>query len=375
MKKTVLLLSIFIISHQIWSQQAESRFEKDVFSLSLEATDAGASKAAEIRWPWIAQRMDFISWWTSKMPLRIIESFKMAPRVRYMNQSSTIEYLADETVFGGEIRIDADILNGVNFPSIIENRLDDIVIELPTGMLSRSTQSWTTMSQLHLSIAGVSVTGSYWSGALAPRQFPQPQDIGVLFDREELVELAVSEIAATSALNNAVSLEISVHPLHILSGFRQLEYSMNNGLYIGGDLAFGWLKSTDLTFRQGRELLGDIDMGQEIRDVLPDPLEELINTDEAGELLLTTVEGKIPLYGFGIPLTGGKTFELMGWAGYQWKNNTWSGDARIGFVYQRQELSNDHPSNPVLLIRRWAPTLNVKWVFNKEVTRSSLFSG
>ncbi|MEL7220804.1 MAG: hypothetical protein AAGJ93_05755 [Bacteroidota bacterium] len=374
MKKIILLLSLFMIHQQTWSQQAEKPFDNAVFSSSF-TTPKITNQAADIRWPWTAQRKDFISWWTDKMPLRIIESFKAGPRIRYMNQASSIEYLADETVFGGKIRIDTDVLNEVNFPSIIESRLDDIVIELPTGMLGRSTQSWTTMSQLHLSVAGVSVTGSYWAGAMAPRQFPQPQDFNILFNREDLVELAVSEIAATSALNNAVSLEVRLHPLHILSGFRQLEFSTNKGFYLGGDFAIGWLKATDLTFRQGRELLGDIDMGQEIRDILPDALESLINTDEAGELLLTSVESRIPLYGFGIPLTDGRTFEIMGWAGYQWTNKTWSGDARIGFIYQRQELSNEHPSNPVLSIRRWSPTLNVKWVFSKEVTRSSLFSG
>ncbi len=331
------------------------------------------SKKPAFRWPWTVKRMNYFSWWGKKVGLRIVEGFQFGPSVRYFNQKTKLQYIAEETVFGGEISVDEDLLNTVNFPSLIENRLGQIRIELPTGLLSRTTEGWTSMSQLKVAAAGISLTGSYWAGALAPRQFPQPKDIKVLFNPDELIDIAARQLFVNSALNNAVSMEVSVHPIQFLTGFRKLEWLSEGGFYLGGDFSIGWVQSTDLTFKQGRELLGDIDLGQEIREVLPNSLENLIDTDEAGDLLLTALEGRIPLYGFGIPKPNGRTFQIESWLGYLWMNSTWSGDVRLGLVYQSQELSNDHPSKPVFQIRRWAPTILVKWVFNKEKTESSLF--
>jgi len=337
------------------------------------STPAAAPRRGGLRWPWRAERMDYFTWWSKKVGLRALESFEIRPGVRYFQQRSQLTYLADATVFGGDIVIDDDLLNAVNFPAAIERPLRGLLIELPTGQLTRSVKNWTSLVRTEVNFLGLSLTGSYWSGALSPGQFPQPQDLGTLFNKERLIGVVAQEVAATSALNNAVSLEIAIHPLQILSGLRKLEWVGDRGFYVGGDLAFGWLKATDLTFKQGRELFGEIDVAQQIRDVLPDPLEALINTDEAGDVLLTALESRFPLYGFGLPITTGRTFELETWAGYQWSNNTWTGDARLGFTYQWQRLGNDHPSNPILLIRRWTPTVLVKWVFNKKETRSALF--
>lgn len=341
--------------------------------LSNDNSSKKSSKKPGFRWPWTAKRMNYLTWWSKKVGLRIVEGFQFGPSIRYFNQKTSLEYIAEETVFGGEITVDEDLLNTVNFPTIIENRLREIRIELPTGKLSRTTTGWTSMSQLKVTAAGVSITGNYWAGALAPKQFPQPKDIKVLFNPDDLIGIAARELAATSALNNAVSLEVRIHPIQFLTGFRKLEWFGGSGFYVGGDLSVGWVQSTDLTFKQGRELLGDIDLGQEIRDVLPNSLENLIDTDEAGDLLLTALESRIPLYGFGLPKPNGSTFQIESWIGYLWTNSTWSGDIRLGLVYQSQKLSNDHPSKPVFQIRRWAPTILVKWVFNKEKTESSLF--
>lgn len=331
--------------------------------------------AAKIRWPWQAQRMDYFGWWSKKVTLRIMESFSLKPGVRYLHQRSTLSYLADETVFGGNITIDDDLLNAVDLPGIVERRLENLLIELPTGQLNREVSNWTSLARFELSVIGITARASYWSGSLSPGQFPQPFDVGVLFDPDELVGLAAREIAATSALNNAASLELLIHPMAFLTGFRQMEWNSEGGIYLNGDFALGFVKATDLTFKQGRELLGDIDMGQEIRDILPDPLEELIDTDEAGRLILDAAESRLPLYGFGLPVATGKTFEVEGKVGYRWANNTWTGDASLGFFFQSQRLSNDHPSNPDLRIRRITPTINVKWIFNKRTTESSLFNG
>ena len=188
------------------------------------------------------------------------------------------------------------------------------------------------------------------------------------------MDVVVREIAASSNLNNAVSIEFALHPIHLLTGFRDLEWYSTSGFYVGGDFSIGLMKSTDLTFKQGRELLGDLDLAEEIRDVLSEPLELLIDTDQAADLLLTAVESRLPLYGFGLPQVDGRTLEVKTWLGYQWTNSTWSGDASIGFRYQTQKLSNQHPSAPVLRVRRWMPTVNVKWVFNKEKIQSPLFA-
>lgn len=336
-------------------------------------SSAMAGRGPKFRWPWQLARQDYLTWWVKGLDRRLLETFEFRPGVRYVYRNAELGYVADETIIGGEIEIDDDLLNAVDFPSIIEDRLRALRIELPMGYLVRNTSGWTSLAQQELSLAGVQLRATYWSGAMAPRQFPQPGDLGALFDANEFVGLAAREIAATSALNNAISLELNVHPIHLLTGFRRLEWNMDNGVYVFGDFAIGWVKSTDLTFRQGRELLGDVDMGQEIRDVLPDALEALINTNEAGELLLTALESRLPLYGFGLPIATGRNMELSGGVGYHWVNATWSGDARIGFAYQKQRLSNEHPSAPVLDITRWIPSINVKWVFNKARSDGSLF--
>jgi hypothetical protein len=341
---------------------------------SYAAVSMHTSKKAApaFRWPWQVQRQSYFTWWSDKVTIRMIESFKARPAVRYLHRKSNLSYLADETIFGGEIVIDDDLLNAVDLPNAIERRLEDLRVELPMGDLVREARSWTSMAQFELSMLGITARTSYWSGALSPGQFPQPLDINVLFNSEKLINVAAREIAATSALNNAVSLEILVHPLMLLTGLRQLEWNSESGIYLNGDLAWGWVKATDLTFKQGRELLGDVDFGQTIRDAIPDPLEELINTDEAARLILDAAESRLPLYGFGLPVASGRTFEIAGKIGYRWANNTWTGDASVGLFYQTQHLSNEHPSNPVLKIRRIAPTLNVKWIFNKRATGSSL---
>ncbi|MEL6969869.1 MAG: hypothetical protein AAFO02_06845 [Bacteroidota bacterium] len=360
------LLSVCFLEGQDWMPTGPS------LSAAMAEEDT-RRKAPSFQWPWQAARTDYFGWWFNGIERRLLESFEFRPGVRYVFQTSTLGYQADETVLGGEIVIDDDLLNAVDFPGIIENRLRATRIELPTGFLQRETRGWTSMAQQELNLAGVRFRATYWSGALAPRQFPQPGDLGALFDADEFIGLAAREIASTSALNNAVSLEINLHPLMLLTGFRRLEWNMRSGFYLLGDFSFGWVKSTDLTFRQGRELLGDVDMGQEIRDILPDPLENLINTDEAGDLLLTAVESRLPLYGFGLPIATGRTMEWEGWLGYHWSNSTWSGDARLGFTYQRQQLSNEHPSAPVLDVVRWIPAINVKWVFNKAQSDGSIF--
>ncbi len=329
--------------------------------------------SAGIQWPWKAQRMGYLGWWADKVGLRILESFEFRPGVRYLHQNSQLQYIADQTVFGGQISIDDDILNAVNLPSVVENPLRNLEVDLPTGLLTREVVSWTAMAQLEVTIVGLSVRGSYYSGALAPGQFPQPKDVGVLVNPERLIGLAAREFLTSDALNNALSLEVAIHPIQLLTGFRDLEWYSTSGWYIGSDIAFGWVGTTDLTFRQGRELLGDLDLGQEIRDILPNALEGLINTDEAGDLLITAVESRLPLYGFGIPEASGRTLEIESWVGYQWSNKTWAGDVRLGVVYQSQKLSNQHPSSPDLRIRRWAPTIRLKWVFNKDQIESPLF--
>lgn len=326
-----------------------------------------------IRWPWQNQRKGYFNWWSDKVHLRIIESLRLRPGVRYFQQQSSLTYIADETVVGGDIVIDEDILNAVDLPRSIERRVRDLRIELPSGELSRTVKRWTSLAQLELQVVGLTIRGSYWSGALAPQQFPQPQDISTLFEARELINIAARELAATSALNNAIAWEVAIHPLQWLTGFRQLEWSSGGGLYIGADVSIGWLQTTDLTFKQGRELLEDVDLGQEIRDVLPSAIEAVVNTDEAADILLTAVESRLPLYGFGLPVANGQTLELRSWIGFQWTNRTWSGDVSLGIAYQRQQLSNDHPSKPDLQIRRWAPTIGARWVFNKEETNSSLF--
>lgn len=331
-------------------------------------------RAPKFRWPWQSARMDFFSWWVKGIDRRLLESFEFRPGVRYVYRTSELGYVADETVLGGEIEIDDDLLNAVDFPSVIESRLRALRIELPMGYLQREVSGWTSLAQQELNLAGVRFRATYWSGAMAPRQFPQPGDVKALFDVNEFVGLAAREIAATSALNNAVSLEINIHPLHLLTGMRRLEWNSGSGIYLLGDISFGWIKSTDLTFRQGRELLGDINMGEEIRNVLPDALEALINTDEAGDILLTAIESRLPLYGFGLPVASGRTMELEGYVGYHWANATWSGDARLGFTYQQQQLTNEHPSSPVLSITRFIPGINVKWVFNKKRSESAIFN-
>lgn len=335
-----------------------------------------AKKApSALKWPWQAQRMDYLTWWSKKVTLRIMESFQAKPGVRYLYQKSTLDYIADETVLGGNITIDDDLLNAVDLPNVVERPLRDLLIELPTGKVGREIKNWTSMARFELNVIGITARASYWSGALSPGQFPQPLDINKLFDVNEFVGVAARELAATSALNNAVSMELLVHPLALLTGFRQFEWNTSSGIYLNGDFAFGWVKTTDLTFKQGRELLGEVDMGQEIRNALPDPLENLINTDEAGQLILDAAESRLPFYGFGVPIATGKTMEFSGRVGYQWANKTWTGDASLGFFYQTQHLSNDHPSNPQLQIRRITPTVNVKWIFNKRNTESSLFEG
>lgn len=353
------------LQDQMYSSQA---------SLEENHTASASGSSRGLPWPWTLQRMDYFSWWSTKVGVRMLESFEARPAVRYLHQNSELVYVADETIFGGEIVIDDDLLNSVNLPSILETRLRALRIELPMGTLYKTTSNWTSMAHVNIRALGLSFRGSYWSGALSPGQFPQPGDFGALFDTNKFIGLAAREIASTSALNNAISLEFSVHPLQILSGFRQLEWASESGLYLRGDFSFGWIKSTDLTFKQGRELLGEIDLAQEIRDILPDALEALINTNEAGDILLTAIESRLPLYGFGLPVASGRTMEFESWVGYQWTNKTWSGDARIGFFYQSQELTNQHPSTPVLRIRRWTPTFFVKWVFNKKETGSSMFT-
>ncbi|MGH1435346.1 MAG: hypothetical protein ACRBG0_12920 [Lewinella sp.] len=332
-------------------------------------------KPSTFKWPWRAQRMDYFSWWSKKVTLRIMESFQVKPGVRYMYQKSSLSYVADETILGGNITIDDDLLNAVNLPSVVERPLEDLLIELPTGQVGREVRNWTSLARCEANVIGITMRANYWSGALSPGQFPQPLDINKLFDVNEFVGVAARELAATSALNNAVSLELLVHPFMLLTGFRQLEWNSGSGIYLNGDFAFGWVKATDLTFKQGRELLGEVDMGQEIRNALPDPLENLINTDEAGQIILDAAESRLPLYGFGLPVATGKTMEFSGALGYRWANSTWTGDASIGLFYQTQQLSNDHPSNPELKIQRITPTVNVKWIFNKRSTESSLFEG
>ena len=371
MKHYYLVLFFFFAVAETACGQSMDWMPKELAMAAEE--EAGGFKRPKITWPWQRARKDYFSWYVDGIGRRLLESFEFRPGVRYVFQQSELGYVADETVLGGEIEIDDDLLNAVDFPSVIENRLRSLRIELPTGNLQRSVDGWTSMAQQEINLAGVRLRATYWSGAMAPRQFPQPGDIGALFDAEEFVGLAAREIASTSALNNAVSLELNIHPIHLLTGFRRLEWSSSSGIYLLGDFSFGWIKATDLTFRQGRELLGDVDMGEEIRNVLPDPLEALINTDEAGELLLTAVEGRLPLYGFGLPVSSGRTMELEGWVGYHWVNATWSGDARLGFAYQKQQLSNEHPSSPILNITRWIPSVNVKWVFNKARSDSSVF--
>jgi len=294
--------------------------------------------------------------------------------VRYLHQRGQLTYNADRTVVGGEIVIDDDLLNEVNLPRAVESRLQALRIELPQGQLVRQVNNWSPQTQVEFQVAGLLLRGVYWSGALSPGEFPQPQNISSLFSTQELVEVVAREIAATSALNNAVAYEVALRPLYLLTGFRPIEWYSHAGLYVGGDLAVGWIKTTDLTFKQGRELLTDIDLAEEIRNVLPDALEPLINTEETADILLTAIESRIPLYGFGLPRNDGRTTELTAWVGYQWHNRRWAGDLRLGLLHQWQTLSNDHPSEPILRVRRWAPTINVKWVFNKERTSSALFS-
>lgn len=369
----ILLIGLFLLLKHLNAQSIELPFAGLAANADTELTYEARMAAPSIRTPWRAQRMNYFKWWGKDVFWRITEQFKLGPKARFCQQNARLSYVAEETLFGGEIRIDDDLLNAVNFPSVVENRLDDIVIELPEGKLSRSVKTWTSMSSIELEALGWTLRGTYWSGALAPARFPQPGDIKTLFNAEELVDVAAREIAATSAFNNAVSLEIMMHPIHFLTGFRALEWTSESGFYVGGDFLIGWVKTTDLTFRQGRELLGDIDMGEEIRNVLPNPIENLIDTDEAGDLLLTALESRLPLYGFGLPVGDGRSMELLGWMGYQWQNKRWSGDMRIGLVYQRQRIDNEHAAAPELVVSRWAPTIRVKWVFNKKKNQSSLF--
>lgn len=328
---------------------------------------------AEAPWPWRNQRQGYFDWWAEQVGLRILENAHVRPGVRYMHQRGELTYIADEAVVGGQITIDADILNDVNFPAAVENRLRNITIDLPSGNLERTVSSWTSLAQLDVTALGLTLRGSYWSGSLSPGLFPQLGDVGVLVNSDELIGITAREIAGTSALNNATSLELHIHPLQWLSGFRRLEWQAGNGFYVGGDWSIGWVKATDLTFKQGRELLGNVDMEQEIRGVLPSQLANLIDVAETAELLLTAVESRLPLYGFGLPVVGGRTSEYAGWLGYQWNTKVWTGNARIGMSYQTQRLSNEHPALPSLRVHRWAPTLNFNCVFNQEATNGAMF--
>jgi hypothetical protein len=340
----------------------------------LHPTAVSDAAVAEAPWPWRNQRQGYFDWWAEQVGLRILENAHVRPGVRYMHQRSELTYIADEAVVGGQITIDADILNDVNFPAAVENRLRNITIDLPSGNLGRTVSSWTSLAQLDVTALGLTLRGSYWSGSLSPGLFPQLGDVGVLVNSDELIGITAREIAGTSALNNATSLELHIHPLQWLSGFRRLEWQAGNGFYVGGDWSIGWVKATDLTFKQGRELLGNVDMEQEIRGVLPSQLANLIDVAETAELLLTAVESRLPLYGFGLPVVGGRTSEYAGWVGYQWNTKVWTGNARVGMSYQTQRLSNDHPALPTLRVHRWAPTLHFNCVFNQETTNGAIFS-
>ena len=162
-----LTLNACLLYGQNWSQEGPSLSEA---MLSEEVSRKGPS----FQWPWQAARTDFFGWWFNGIERRLLESFEFRPGVRYVFQTSELGYVADETVLGGEIVIDDDLLNAVDFPSIIESRLRATRIELPTGFLQRTTRGWTSMAQQELNLAGVRLRATYWSGALAPRQFPQP---------------------------------------------------------------------------------------------------------------------------------------------------------------------------------------------------------
>ena len=149
-----------------------TRTPSTAVNIEKEEKWSAAATPPSIRWPW--GRQGYFSWWADQVGLRIVQQASVRPGVRFLHQASELQYSADEAVIGGELVIDSDLLNAVNLPSVIENKLRDLSIQLPTGILTRESQSWTSLAQLEIKAVGLTVRGSYWSGALAPARFPQP---------------------------------------------------------------------------------------------------------------------------------------------------------------------------------------------------------